>query len=136
MTTSLLAYCRPGFEGDLANELQDKAASVEVYGFARTQSGSGFVLFECYQNGDAQKLAKRLSVHQLVFARQMFVCVARLQSLDAADRISRFCKPVLMCRNVVNSGWNTLIPPRAGSCHGSVVSLPYLCVRLYVKTVF
>lgn len=88
MTASLLAYCRPGFEGDLANELQDKATGVEVYGFARTQSGTGFVLFECYQSDDAQKLAKELSVHQLVFARQMFVCYARLQSLDTADRIS------------------------------------------------
>nr|WP_231731067.1 23S rRNA (cytidine(2498)-2'-O)-methyltransferase RlmM [Lacimicrobium alkaliphilum] len=88
VTRSLLAYCRPGFEGDLANELQDEAASIEVYGFARTQSGTGFVLFECYQSGDAQKLAKQLSVQHLVFARQIFVCVARLQSLDAADRIS------------------------------------------------
>ncbi|GGD63669.1 ribosomal RNA large subunit methyltransferase M [Lacimicrobium alkaliphilum] len=88
MTASLLAYCRPGFEGDLAKELQDKATSAEAYGFARTQNGSGFVLFECYQSGDAQKLAKQYSVQQLVFARQMFVCDARLVSLNAQDRIS------------------------------------------------
>ncbi|WP_088330804.1 23S rRNA (cytidine(2498)-2'-O)-methyltransferase RlmM [Lacimicrobium sp. SS2-24] len=88
MTAALLAYCRPGFEGDLANELQDKAAAVGIYGFARTSAQSGFVLFECYQAEDADKLLEHLPVQSLVFARQVFVCKARLDDLDAADRIT------------------------------------------------
>ncbi|MDF2179401.1 23S rRNA (cytidine(2498)-2'-O)-methyltransferase RlmM [Aliiglaciecola sp. CAU 1673] len=83
----LLAYCRPGFEADLAKELGDKSAALGRYGFARTESGSGFVYFECYQAEDAQALYAALPLSQLIFARQLFVLISHLSDLDAADRI-------------------------------------------------
>ena len=32
----ILLYCRPGFENDCANEIQDKASELEVFGFIKT----------------------------------------------------------------------------------------------------
>ncbi|GAB3022947.1 23S rRNA (cytidine(2498)-2'-O)-methyltransferase RlmM [Bowmanella dokdonensis] len=84
----LMAYCRAGFESDLALELQDKAASRQIYGFARTQGGSGHVLFECYQEHDATRLSSLLPLSDLVFARQQFACLAKLDHLEGQDRIS------------------------------------------------
>ena len=84
----LMFYCRPGFEKDMAAEIQDKAVALECFGFSRVVDDSGFVLFECYGEGDADKLARRLSFRELIFARQMIVVTHRLSGLDLADRIS------------------------------------------------
>lgn len=84
----LLAYCRAGFESDLANELQEKAAQRQIFGFPRLKPNSGFVLFECYQAEDARPLAEALPLSEVIFSRQQFACLASLTSLDPADRIS------------------------------------------------
>jgi 23S rRNA (cytidine2498-2'-O)-methyltransferase len=84
----LLVYCRSGFENDLANEVQDKAAGLEVFGYPQTQSDSGFVLFNCNQVEHAELLAKSLTFSQLIFARQQFACQAIIQQMDVSDRIS------------------------------------------------
>ena len=41
----LLCYCRPGFEPELAAELSARAAGAGVGGYARTERGSGYVVF-------------------------------------------------------------------------------------------
>ena len=84
----LMLYCRPGFEKECAGEIQDKATSLEVYGFPRMTRNSGYVLFECYQDGDADKLAKQVEFQTLIFARQIFAVLAELKELPADDRIS------------------------------------------------
>jgi 23S rRNA (cytidine2498-2'-O)-methyltransferase len=83
-----MLYCRPGFEKECAGEIQDKATSLEVYGFPRVSRNSGYVLFECYQEGDADKLAKQIEFQTLIFARQMFAVLSELKDLPADDRIS------------------------------------------------
>jgi 23S rRNA (cytidine2498-2'-O)-methyltransferase len=83
----LLLYCRSGFENDLANEVQEKAAVLGVYGYPQSKANSGFVLFNCYQAEQADLLAKELNFKQLIFARQMFAWQASLDSLDVNDRI-------------------------------------------------
>lgn len=84
----ILLYCRQGFEKECAGEIQDKAADVEVYGFPRVEKNTGYVLFECYQQGDAEKLLKTLPLSSLIFARQMVAVVGCLSDLDPGDRIS------------------------------------------------
>ncbi|RXJ72525.1 23S rRNA (cytidine(2498)-2'-O)-methyltransferase RlmM [Veronia nyctiphanis] len=84
----ILLYCRPGFEKECAAEIQDKATAIEVFGFPRTERNSGFVLFECYQKGDTEKLVNDLSLTSLLFARQMFAVVGQFSDLDPGDRIS------------------------------------------------
>ena len=69
----VVLYCRPGFEKECAAEITDKAARLEVFGFARVKEDSGYVIFECYQMEDGDKLVRELPFSSLVFARQMFV---------------------------------------------------------------
>lgn len=84
----LMLYCRPGFEKECAGEIQDRASRIEVYGFPRLKSNTGFVIFECYQENDAHKLIKELEFNTLIFARQMFAVLAECENLPAQDRIS------------------------------------------------
>lgn len=84
----VMLYCRAGFEKECAGEIQDKATQLEVYGFPRMKTNSGFVMFECYQDGDAQKLIKQIDFQTLIFARQMFAVAAEFEALPKDDRIS------------------------------------------------
>lgn len=86
----LMLYCRAGFEKECAGEIQDKATQLEVYGFPRVKKNSGYVVFECYQDGDAEKLVKGLDFSSLIFARQMFAVAAEFEALPSEDRISQF----------------------------------------------
>jgi 23S rRNA (cytidine2498-2'-O)-methyltransferase len=96
----LLFYCRPGFEKEMAAEIQDKAVRLECFGFARVQEQSGYVIFECYGADDADKLARRLPFRELVFARQMMVVTAEVADMPLADRITPILEAVadyVMC---------------------------------------
>ncbi|UJF18916.1 23S rRNA (cytidine(2498)-2'-O)-methyltransferase RlmM [Vibrio sp. SS-MA-C1-2] len=84
----LLLYCRPGFEKECGAEVQDKATKLEVFGFPRLKVNTGYVVFECYQDGDADKLVKKLNFKELIFARQMVAVSPLLEDLDPEDRIS------------------------------------------------
>ena len=97
----VLLYCRSGFEKECAAEIADKAAQREVYGFARVKEHSGYVLFECYEAADADKLARELPFSELIFARQMVVVGELLRDLPPEDRIA----PVAgMLNGVVEKG--------------------------------
>ncbi len=84
----VLLYCRPGFEKECAGEIQNKANDAEIYGFPRVKTQSGYVLFECYQTGDAEKLIETISFSSLIFARQMLVVTGQVTDLPEGDRIS------------------------------------------------
>lgn len=84
----VILYCRQGFEKECAAEITDKAAQAGIYGFARVKEQSAWVLFECYQPGEAETLVKTLLFSTLIFARQMFVAGELLQDLPQDDRIS------------------------------------------------
>lgn len=84
----LALYCRSGFEKETAGEITDKAAQLGVFGFVNSKENSGYIIFECYQAGDADRLARELKFKQLIFARQMIVVGDVLQDLPVEDRIS------------------------------------------------
>ncbi|WP_261815788.1 23S rRNA (cytidine(2498)-2'-O)-methyltransferase RlmM [Vibrio gallicus] len=84
----VILYCRAGFEKDCAAEIQAKATRIEVFGYPKTKSNSGYVVFECYSEGDAQRLIKEIDFQTLIFARQMFAAATELKSLPSEDRIS------------------------------------------------
>ncbi len=62
-----------GLRKECAAEITDKAARLEVFGFARVKEDSGYVIFEGYQQDDGEKLVRDLPFSSLIFARQMFV---------------------------------------------------------------
>ncbi len=84
VSDGLLAYCRPGFEAELAAELSEHAAQADMYGYARAVSDSGFVEF---LGIDGAQLAQTLPLSALIFARQKLVRLVELRDLDPTDRI-------------------------------------------------
>ncbi|ROQ28548.1 23S rRNA (cytidine(2498)-2'-O)-methyltransferase RlmM [Gallaecimonas pentaromativorans] len=84
----LLLYCRPGFEGECAQEIEVRAAEREVYGFARVKGNTGYVLFECYEPGDSAKLLNQLPVNKLIFARQMIRVAPQVLEMSTDDRLN------------------------------------------------
>ncbi|PZQ22716.1 MAG: 23S rRNA (cytidine(2498)-2'-O)-methyltransferase RlmM, partial [Stenotrophomonas acidaminiphila] len=70
-TTGLLAYCRQGFEPELAAELTERAALAGFAGYARAQRNDGHVVFVCEQ---AEALDRALP--------------AELRGIDPKDRIT------------------------------------------------
>lgn len=84
-TDGLLAYCRPGFEPELAAELSERAAGAGFHGYARTERNSGYVQFLGFDDGAA--LSRALPWSTLIFARQKLRLLADLPGLDPTDRI-------------------------------------------------
>jgi len=97
----ILLYCRPGFENDCANEIQDKASELEVFGFIKTVRNSGYVFYQCYNPEEVEELAQSINYAQLIFSRQMIVVKAFVDDLPLEDRIS----PILeVTRNLPMGG--------------------------------
>ncbi|WP_075183175.1 23S rRNA (cytidine(2498)-2'-O)-methyltransferase RlmM [Pantoea sp. 1.19] len=84
----VLLYCRQGFEKECAAEITAKAAELGVLGFARVKEQAGYLLFECYQPQEAEKLISELPFSSLIFARQMVLVGELLRDLPPEDRIS------------------------------------------------
>ncbi|GAB2510876.1 23S rRNA (cytidine(2498)-2'-O)-methyltransferase RlmM [Lysobacter humi (ex Lee et al. 2017)] len=84
MDQALLAYCRAGFEPELAAELTERAAEAGHSGYARTQRGDGYVEFVCE---DATALSRAVPYDRLIFARQKLVRVAALSGLAARGEV-------------------------------------------------
>ena len=84
-TDGLLAYCRPGFEPELAAELSERAALAGFAGYARTQRNAGYVE---YLGADGAAVSRALPFSELIFARQKLRLLADLKDLDPKDRIA------------------------------------------------
>jgi 23S rRNA (cytidine2498-2'-O)-methyltransferase len=83
----LLAYCRAGFENELAAELDDLAADAGLVGYVRTQTGTGYVVYECVEPVRLADLAEdALDWRRPVFARQLLPWFARVDALPERDR--------------------------------------------------
>lgn len=85
--TGIIAYCRPGFESDCAAELQDKAAHLGSYGYCQTQPQQGYVVYRCAAE-EAEHLAKKLLLNDLIFSRQFIAILAEVKDLPSHDRVS------------------------------------------------
>ncbi|MCC5856265.1 MAG: 23S rRNA (cytidine(2498)-2'-O)-methyltransferase RlmM [Idiomarina sp.] len=85
--SSVLLYCRAGFEGECAAEIQERASALGIYGYCKTQADSGLVSFQCKPE-EADHIARKLSIHQLIFPRQLLVVVAECNQLPLDDRVT------------------------------------------------
>lgn len=81
-TETLLALCRPGFEADLAAEMNFHAAEQMVAGYPRTTAGSGYVLWHSQQGSMSSLLQSGL-----IFARSLSLAVGEFTDIGD-DRIS------------------------------------------------
>ena len=85
ISDGLLCYCRGGFEPELAAELTERAAMAGFGGHARTERGSGYVV---YAGVDGVALSRALPWRSMMFARQKLTLLAELRALDPHDRIT------------------------------------------------
>ena len=98
----LALYCRPGFEKETAAEISAFSTALGAFGFVRVQENSGYVIFECYQPNEADRLAREIPFNRLIFARQLLVVSDLLENLDSSDRIS----PILTAFNALSAQIN------------------------------
>jgi 23S rRNA (cytidine2498-2'-O)-methyltransferase len=84
----VMLLCRPGFESETGQEIQAVAQTCEVYGYVKTVEQSGQVAFVCYDTSSALRLFQRLTVNDLVFARDLMLALPELSQLDPADRVA------------------------------------------------
>lgn len=82
----VLAYCRPGFESECAQELQTQAADAGIAGHVRTQRDSGAVEFVAADA--AQELAPLLDWRAQIFSRQRLAAFAHFPHLPRGDRLT------------------------------------------------
>jgi 23S rRNA (cytidine2498-2'-O)-methyltransferase len=87
---SLIAYCRPGFEGECAQEIADKARAKSLAGEVRADRLSGFVEYRFKQDSRASEIGAEnpLDVRSLIFARQSLLAFAHLERLPRTDRLT------------------------------------------------
>ncbi|QEM81050.1 23S rRNA (cytidine(2498)-2'-O)-methyltransferase RlmM [Halomonas binhaiensis] len=95
----LLMLCRPGFEADLAAELQDRIQALGEQAEVEPWMSEGLVRVILADGRPANELHRQLKLEQLVFARQTLVALAPLQ-LSRDDRLSAIVDQVKA------SGWS------------------------------
>jgi 23S rRNA (cytidine2498-2'-O)-methyltransferase len=83
--SSLLLYCRPGFEAECASEIHELAGRAQAD--VRYDARCGYVIFRPHDTQLATQLHAQLAFSQLVFSRQWFVVHDYLKDLPRGDRI-------------------------------------------------
>jgi 23S rRNA (cytidine2498-2'-O)-methyltransferase len=86
--TGMLVYCRPGFEGECAEELTAYAATHALTGFARAERNRAFA--ELVGTGGAMMdlRAATQACRALVFARQALGILGRTDAMPRNDRLA------------------------------------------------
>jgi 23S rRNA (cytidine2498-2'-O)-methyltransferase len=80
--------CRAGFEPECGQEIRSLAHEAGIGGDATVTSGSAFVVFRTSDPHDAHDLMSAIRFDRLVFGRQWFACLPRLEGLPSKDRLS------------------------------------------------
>ena len=85
--TSIVLYCRPGFEKECGAEIQEKAAWNEMYGYLELKKNQGIVFFHLHNSDDGELLMNKLPLKRLIFARQWFVSLTDVIELPEYNRV-------------------------------------------------
>jgi 23S rRNA (cytidine2498-2'-O)-methyltransferase len=84
----LLLQCRPGFEGECAQEITAAAAGMGAEGFVKARPESGFALFQAHQDAMGADFGAHVEFQRLVFPRQLVRTGELLTDLPEADRVT------------------------------------------------
>jgi len=85
--TSIVLYCRPGFEKECGAEIQEKASWSETYGYLELKKNQGLVFFHLHDPADGEALIKKLPLKRLIFTRQWFVTLTDKIVLPDYNRV-------------------------------------------------
>ncbi|MGJ8692154.1 MAG: 23S rRNA (cytidine(2498)-2'-O)-methyltransferase RlmM [Thalassotalea sp.] len=85
--TSIILYCRPGFEKECGAEIQEKAAWNEIYGYLELTKKEGIVYFHLQNEDDGEKVMEKMPLRRLIFARQWFITLTKKIELPPTNRV-------------------------------------------------
>ncbi len=91
---ALIAFCRPGFEGESALELTSLAAAHHVHGYARTERGSGLVEWFPTPDDGIDVLVRKIDWRNTVFCRQLLEGFGKAVAMDRTDRLASLLPPI------------------------------------------
>jgi 23S rRNA (cytidine2498-2'-O)-methyltransferase len=100
-----LAWCRPGFENDCAQELAAHDARLASGGFARARRDSGYVEFILPDQSAAARYGRAVDWRALTFARQWLRLHARVEGLPTRDRLALLMPPIRDTGQVFADAW-------------------------------
>ncbi|MDD2767330.1 MAG: 23S rRNA (cytidine(2498)-2'-O)-methyltransferase RlmM [Methylococcus sp.] len=85
--TSILLYCRRGFEKECAAEIQEQTSIAGISGYIKAKENSAYVVFVAHEPDVLDAHAPELRFDELIFARQRIFALGPLSELPVADRI-------------------------------------------------
>jgi 23S rRNA (cytidine2498-2'-O)-methyltransferase len=85
--TSIILYCRPGFEKECGAEIQEKAAWNEIFGYLQLTKNEGLVYFHLNDPKDGEILMQKIPLRRLIFAREWFVTLTDKIELPDYNRV-------------------------------------------------
>ncbi len=97
--------------------------------FRPGQDDSGYVIFELYDEEQADLLARKLPFRELIFIRQMLVVTHELKDLDLSDRITPILEATQGYAICGDLRVETADTNEAKSCRRSAASSPCRCAR-------
>ena len=86
--TQLVLLCRPGFEKECAGEIMDYAGSLGFPAYIQTNPDTGYVLLIGAGEPNIGELIPQLDFKQLIFTRQWFASLARIDDLPEQNRLT------------------------------------------------
>ncbi|MBS0582329.1 MAG: 23S rRNA (cytidine(2498)-2'-O)-methyltransferase RlmM [Proteobacteria bacterium] len=87
-TSSVILYCRAGFEGECAQEISARASGFGIFGHVRALRDSAFVEFVAASGSATDQLSALADTRAFIFARQALRCFASMDQLPVRDRIT------------------------------------------------
>lgn len=85
--SSVVIYCRSGFENDAAAEITFQAAEQGFAGYVKTKPNTGIVVYECFDASHGEEIIKKVDFKNMVFARQWFTGTL-VDNMPLDDRVS------------------------------------------------
>jgi len=85
--SSIVLYCRPGFEKECGAEIQEKAAWNETFGYLELTKKQGVVFFHLHNSEQGEELIRSLPLKRLIFARQWFLTLTETIELPDYNRV-------------------------------------------------
>jgi len=85
--SSVVIFCRSGFENDAAAEITFHAAEQGFAGYVKAKPNTGYVVYECFEAHHSDEIIKKVDFKNMVFARQWFAGTL-LENMPVEDRVS------------------------------------------------
>lgn len=83
----IVCLCRIGFEKEVAAEIQKRAAELDVTGYVKAKDNTGFAVFVCAIEEDANTLLEKIPFRDLIFIRHWFCSYGRVALPNKDDRV-------------------------------------------------